>query len=56
MTEQELTHKIVEYFEKNIFQQHINSLLKHHSKIKSYNINPIVVKYLSKLLDGKYNP
>lgn len=56
MTEQELTILIVDYFEEHIFQQHINSSLKFHSKLKSYNINPIVVKYLSKVLDGKYSP
>ena len=56
MTELELTQKIVDYFEKNIFQQHINSTLKNHSKLKSYNINPIVVRYLSKVLDDKYSP
>lgn len=56
MTEQELTFLIVEYFEKNIFERHINSSLKIHSQLKSYNINPIVVKYLSKVLDDKYSP
>ncbi len=56
MTEQELTQEIVDYFEKNIFQQHINSSLKNHSRLKSYKINPIVVKYLSKVLDDKYSP
>ncbi|MBK8806520.1 MAG: restriction endonuclease [Bacteroidales bacterium] len=56
MLEKELTVSIVEYFEKNIFKQHISSTLKNHSKLKSYNINPIVVKYLSKVLDDKYSP
>ncbi len=56
MTEKELIKKIVEYFEEKIFQQHINSSLTNHSKLKSYNINPIVVKYLSKVLDDKYSP
>lgn len=56
MTEQELIQTIVEYFENNIFQQHIKSSLTTHSKLKSYNINPIVVKYLSKVLDGQYSP
>jgi hypothetical protein len=56
MKEQELIAKIVEYFEKKIFNQHINSSLKNHSKLKSYKINPIVVKYLSKVLDDKYSP
>jgi hypothetical protein len=56
MTELELTQKIVNYFEKNIFKQHINLSLKQNSKLKNYNINPIVVKYLSKVLEDKYSP
>jgi hypothetical protein len=56
MTEQELTNKIVVYFEKNIFEKHIYATLNTHSKLKSYNINPIVVKYLSQILEGKYSP
>lgn len=56
MTEKELIKKIVEYFEEKIFLQHINSSLTNHSKLKSYKINPIVVKYLSKVLDDKYSP
>lgn len=39
MIEKELIKKIVEYFEEKIFQQHINSTLTNHSKLKSYNIN-----------------
>ncbi len=56
MTEKELLEKIVEYFKLNIFENHINASLKTHSKLKSYNINPIVVKYLSKVLEGNYSP
>ena len=56
MTERELTDKIVEYFEKNIFENHINASLTTHSKLKSYNINPIVVKYLSKVLVNEFSP
>jgi hypothetical protein len=55
MTEKELIKNIVDYFEKNIFEKHIAASLKTHSKLKSYNINPIVVKYLSKVLDDKYS-
>ena len=55
MTEIDLTKKIVDYFEKKIFEKHIDSTLKIHSTLKSYNINPIVVKYLSKVLDDKYS-
>lgn len=55
-TEEELLNEIVQYFEKNIFENHINASLKNHSKLKSYNINPIVVKYLSKVLEDNYSP
>lgn len=56
ITEQELLIKIVKYFEINIFENHISASLKIHSKLKNYNINPIVVKYLSKVLENNYNP
>lgn len=56
MTKKDLTQKIVDYFEKNIFKNHIDASLKTHSKLKSYNINPIVVKYLSKILENSYSP
>lgn len=56
MTEKDLTTKIVSYFETFIFKNHIEASLKTHSKLKSYNINPIVVKYLSKVLDNNYSP
>ncbi len=54
-TEKELLVEIVNYFEKNIFENHINASLATHSKLKSYNINPIVVKYLSKVLEDRYS-
>ncbi len=54
MSEKELINQIVEYFEINVFEQHINTCLKTHSKLKAYNINPIIVKYLSKVLDDNY--
>lgn len=56
MTEKELIIKIVDYFETYIFKNHIEASLNKHSKIKSYNINPIVVKYLSKVLENNYSP
>lgn len=55
MTKKALTQKIVGYVEKNIFINHIDASLKIHSKLKSYKINPIVVKYLSKVLDNNYS-
>ena len=54
MSENELIVKIVEYFEINIFKNHIEASLKRNAKLKSYNINPIVVKYLSKVLEDDY--
>jgi hypothetical protein len=54
--ENELRIEIVEYFETFIFENHINASIRVHSKLKSYNINPIVVKYLSKVLEGNYSP
>ncbi|MDT8412252.1 MAG: PmeII family type II restriction endonuclease [Vicingaceae bacterium] len=56
MTKNELTSKIVDYFETYIFKNHIEACMKTHSKLKSYNINPIVVKYLSKVLENNYSP
>jgi hypothetical protein len=55
-TEKELLTEIVSYFETYIFTNHINASLTVHSKLKSYNINPIVVKYLSKILENSYTP
>lgn len=55
MSEKILLNEIANYFEKNIFEQHIKTSLQVHSKLKSYNVNPIVVKYLSKVLDDKYS-
>ncbi len=54
MAEKELISKIVEYFETKIFKNHIEASLKNNTKLRSYNINPIVVKYLSKVLEGDY--
>lgn len=56
MKEKALTGKIVEYFETYIFHNHIEASLKTHTKLKAYNINPIVVKYLSKVLENNYSP
>lgn len=50
MTEQELLSNITNYFEEKIFDNHKINALKTHSKLKSYKINPIIVKYLSKIL------
>jgi hypothetical protein len=54
MREDELLEIIKIYFKDNIFDPHRMNALKKHSKLKAYNINPIVVKYLSKVLEGDY--
>lgn len=56
MTEQELTTKVVEYIENNIFKRNIELSLKENSKLENYQINPILLRYLSKVLDDKYSP
>lgn len=56
MTEQELLEIITEYFKDKIFENHKINTLKTHSKLKSYKINPIIVKYLSKILEDKFTP
>lgn len=56
MTELELTTKIADYFRTNIFENHIGASLTRNAKLKSYKVNPITVKYLSKVLEGDYTP
>jgi hypothetical protein len=56
MTELELTTKIADYFRTNIFENHIGASLARNAKLKSYKVNPIIVKYLSKVLEGDYTP
>lgn len=53
MTQDELLNCIIEFFTKNIFNAHKVKTLGANSTLKSYNVNPIVSKYLSKILsDG----
>lgn len=54
--QEEIIKEIVEYFKTYIFENHITASINTHSKLKSYNINPIVVKYLSKVLENDYTP
>lgn len=37
-------------------KNHKKNVLKNHSKLKSYKINPILVKYLSKILEDDFTP
>lgn len=56
MKETELLEIITQYFEEKIFENHKINALKTHSKLKSYKINPIIVKYLSKILEDNFTP
>lgn len=56
MTEKELLEIITTYFKDKIFENHKINSLKTHSKLKSYKINPILVKYLSKILENEFTP
>jgi len=56
MNENELLKIVTKYFEEKIFDNHKINSLKNHSKLKSYKINPILVKYLSKVLEDDFTP
>ena len=54
MDETQLLEIVTTYFEEKIFDNHKINSLKTHSKLKSYKINPILVKYLSKVLEDDF--
>lgn len=54
-TQEDIIKEIVEYFKTYIFENHITASINTHSRLKNYNINPIVVKYLSKVLENDYS-
>jgi hypothetical protein len=56
MKEKELLKIITNYFNDKIFENHKKNVLANHSKLKSYKINPILVKYLSKVLENNFTP
>ena len=56
MDEKELLGSVTKYFEEKIFDNHKKISLKQNSKLKSYKINPILVKYLSKVLEDDFTP
>lgn len=56
MNENQLLTIVNKYFEEKIFENHILSAKSKHTKLASYKINPIVVKYLSKILENQFNP
>lgn len=56
MSEIELLDIVKGYFKDKIFEHHKKNVLKEHSRLKSYKINPIIVKYLSKILEDNFTP
>lgn len=56
MNESQLLTIVKDYFKEKIFENHKRNVLKNHSKLKSYKINPILVKYLSKILENNFTP
>jgi len=54
MDETHLLRIITSYFKESIFENHKKNVLKNHSRLKSYKINPIIVKYLSKVLEDDF--
>ncbi|RLK03139.1 PmeII family type II restriction endonuclease [Tenacibaculum discolor] len=54
MNEEELLEIITKYFKEEIFENYKINSLKKNSKLKNYKINPIIVKYLSKVLDNDF--
>jgi len=56
MKETELLKIITDYFEEKIFVTHKSNSLIKNSKLDSYKVNPILVKYLSKILEDDFTP
>lgn len=56
MTEKQLLTIVTSYFKEKIFLNHKKNVLSKHSKLKEYKINPILVKYLSKILENDFTP
>jgi len=56
MDENQLLNIVKAYFKEKIFENHKKNVLENHSKLKSYKINPILVKYLSKILEDNFTP
>jgi type II restriction endonuclease EcoO109I-like protein len=56
VNEDQLLEEIKVYISEVIFNKHKKNVLSKHSKLSSYNINPIIVKYLSKVLEGNFTP
>lgn len=52
MNEAQLIAEMCHYFDQEIVQKHQESLLIKHSRLSSYQTNPILLKYLSQLVDS----
>lgn len=56
MTELELLSAVRNYIETYVFDNLKKKALAQHSKISNYKINPIISRFLSKILVDNYNP
>ncbi len=56
MKEEALLKLVIDYFDEKVFSNHQKEILRKHSKLSSYKVNPIIVRYLSKVLDDKFSP
>lgn len=56
MTETELLEDITKYFQDEIFKNHKRNVVDTHSSLSSYKVNPILVKYLSKVIVDDFTP
>lgn len=55
MSQDELLNSIIKYFGEKIFGAHKANTLGANAALKSYKINPIVSKYLSKILENDFS-
>ncbi len=56
MKSEDLASNIQKYLEQNLYIAHQKNSFKKNSKLSSYKINPLTIRYLSKTLDGGYTP
>lgn len=53
MEEAQIIDAMCHYFKQQIIEKHQHNLLKKHSHLSAYQINPILVKYLSQLVENE---
>lgn len=56
LNEEKALQLIKEFFSSEIFEQHRDNALGKNSKLKNYKINPILLKYLVRVLGDNYSP